>query len=583
MPAGDEPKGADAVPAWSLGVEGGNLEHIVRDRGPMQVAQAVDCVIQAARQLEACHARGMVHGHIRPDNLTLDQAGTVCVLDLGTAGLVDTSKPQENPSTGRHGESGIDSATTDYTAPEQAADPCRVDHRADIYSMGCTLYYLLTGKVPFSGKTIEERLVAQREHPAPSLRIARSDVSPALDAAYLRMVAKRADDRPASVTEVIALLEPCKSSAIGAEPPAAPLLEPELDHQGLSNAPRQTTQPKTGAVPSMFVRPREKEGALIDDVLNIEDLVLNARPEDPPNALPTATRRAPPKTQRLRQVTTRLARGRLTPQPLVWLAGAAIVAVGVAIASLMVFHRGDQPKPSAVKTAVPAPDRHVALSVPPPPDVTTKIFDGKTGDGWMLCERNRPVPASNIRRDGLNPHGTGSYLVVYHQMVSDFVLDFEYKLTKGCNTGVFLRVSDLKLPVQTGIEVAIDDTAHGGDEDSGGFFGLVAPRVFAQRPTGEWNHMTITARGPRLSVSLNGTEVSLIDLDQWRVPGKRPDGSNHRFKHVAIASLARTGYLGFQDLGGDCWFKNIYLTSPASVAVASPGRRVAGKTSPPRP
>jgi hypothetical protein len=72
--------------------------------------------------------------------------------------------------------------------------------------------------------------------------------------------------------------------------------------------------------------------------------------------------------------------------------------------------------------------------------------------------------------------------------------------------------------------------------------------------------MTITARGPRLAVSLNGTEVASIDVDQWRISGKRPDGSDHKFKDIAIGSFARTGYLGFQDLGGDCWFKNIYLS-----------------------
>ena len=99
------------------------------------------------------------------------------------------------------------------------------------------------------------------------------------------------------------------------------------------------------------------------------------------------------------------------------------------------------------------------------------------------------------------------------------------------------------------------------------------PRVYAQKPSGQWNHMTITATGSRLTVTLNDNEVSSIDLDLWTLPGKRPDGSMHQFKERAIAWMARTGYLGFQDLGGDCWFKNITLrtdSNPRRIAPTSP-------------
>ena len=81
--------------------------------------------------------------------------------------------------------------------------------------------------------------------------------------------------------------------------------------------------------------------------------------------------------------------------------------------------------------------------------------------GWILCDK-KPLPKQHIQADGLNPHGTGSYLVVHDTMVGDFVLQFDYKLSKGCNSGVFLRTSDLKNPVNTGIEVALDDTTGKG-------------------------------------------------------------------------------------------------------------------------
>jgi hypothetical protein len=190
------------------------------------------------------------------------------------------------------------------------------------------------------------------------------------------------------------------------------------------------------------------------------------------------------------------------------------------------------------------------------------IFDGQSARGWMLCNRT-PLRSQNVQRDGLNPHRSGSYLVVYEQKLGDFVLDFDYKLSRGCNSGVFLRVNDLNDPVQTGIEVSLDDTRHGDDRDSGGFHGLLAPGDYLQKPAGQWNHMTILAQGPRLTVVLNTKEVSTIDLDSWTLPGKGRNDSDHPIPNRAIAHMARIGYLGFQDLGGDCWFRNMILTTPA--------------------
>ena len=186
------------------------------------------------------------------------------------------------------------------------------------------------------------------------------------------------------------------------------------------------------------------------------------------------------------------------------------------------------------------------------------IFDGTSGTGWILCDK-KPLPKDNVQADGLNPHGTGSYLVVHDTTVGDFVLDFDYKLSKGCNSGVFLRTSDLKDPVNTGIEVALDDTTGNGLHDPGALYDLVAPSENAQKPAGEWNHMTITAFGPKITIVLNGKEVSSINLDEWNEPGKRPDGTSHKFRGVAIGKLPRIGYIGFQDHGNDCWFKNVKI------------------------
>jgi hypothetical protein len=186
------------------------------------------------------------------------------------------------------------------------------------------------------------------------------------------------------------------------------------------------------------------------------------------------------------------------------------------------------------------------------------IFDGKSTAGWVT-NTGKPLPDANVQDDGLNPHQSGGYIVMYEKPVGDFILDFDYKISRGCNSGVFLRVGDPKDPVNTGLEVAIDDTKGTGLHDPGAFYDLVPPEVNAQKPAGQWNHMTITARGPNIGVTLNGEEVSRIDLDQWTEPGQRPDGSTHKFGKVVVKGLNRPGYLGFQDHGQDCWFKAVRL------------------------
>ena len=189
----------------------------------------------------------------------------------------------------------------------------------------------------------------------------------------------------------------------------------------------------------------------------------------------------------------------------------------------------------------------------------TTLFDGTSAKGWIINNGSKPVPDANVQADGLNPHNSGGYIIVHEKPHENFLFDFDYKLSKGCNSGVFLRVKDLKDPVMTGLEIAIDDTKGKGFHDPGAFYDLVAPRVNAQKPQGEWNHMTITAKGPKITIVLNGENVSSINLDEWSEPGKRPDGSSHKFSKVAMKSLNGPGYLGFQDHGKDCWYKNVKI------------------------
>lgn len=189
------------------------------------------------------------------------------------------------------------------------------------------------------------------------------------------------------------------------------------------------------------------------------------------------------------------------------------------------------------------------------------LFDGRTTNGWMNSDGT--APRTTVVDGALNPHKAGHYMLVHTQQWTDFVLSLDFKITNGCNSGVFVRTSSLKpRPGRdvgfNGIEVAIDDTKGAGFHDTGAIYDLVKPLRNAMRPAGEWNHLEIACTSNRVEVVVNGDPVTRADLDQFITPNKRPDGSAHKFDE-AFKDHPRRGYIGLQDHGKPCWFKNIKL------------------------
>jgi serine/threonine protein kinase len=191
-------------------VDGTDLSVRVKKDGPMPLREAVDCVLQAARGLEFAHGKGVVHRDIKPANLLIDKAGVVKVLDMGLARIGEFDETAAAGLT----STGTIMGTAEFMAPEQALDTRTAGAPADIYSLGCTLHYLLTGKAPFTGDTVMKILLAHRDRAVPKLGDVRADAPDRLDALFQRMVAKRVEDRCQTMGEVIAELEAIRAELL---------------------------------------------------------------------------------------------------------------------------------------------------------------------------------------------------------------------------------------------------------------------------------------------------------------------------------------------------------------------------------
>jgi serine/threonine protein kinase/WD40 repeat protein len=190
-------------------VEGIDLGKLVKDLGPLPAGLACEYVRQAALGLQHAHEKGLVHRDIKPHNLLLTQApgspqgGVVKVLDMGLARIRETEADEATLT-----QEGMVMGTPDFIAPEQATDSRAVDIRADVYSLGCSLYFLLTGDVPFPGGTVFAKLYKHRhEEPIP-LEQARPEVSSAIAAVCRRMMAKEPADRYRTPADAAAALAP---------------------------------------------------------------------------------------------------------------------------------------------------------------------------------------------------------------------------------------------------------------------------------------------------------------------------------------------------------------------------------------
>jgi serine/threonine protein kinase len=215
-------------------IPGQNLARLVREGGPLRLQRAARLLSEAAEGLEHAHNMGLVHRDLKPSNIMVTPHDHAKVLDLGLA-LIHGEKVDDVEVVGGH---GYIVGTMDYISPEQTTDAAAVDGRSDIYSLGCTMYFALTGQPPFPGGTNKEKIRRHRSAAPPQLEELNSEAPAAFGDLVRRMMAKDPNKRPPSA---IAVAEELRAWATGEQ--VLPLDRPEDQEYAEAIANLKTTAP----------------------------------------------------------------------------------------------------------------------------------------------------------------------------------------------------------------------------------------------------------------------------------------------------------------------------------------------------
>jgi len=525
-------------------VEGTDLARWVAERGPLPVTEACDYIRQAARGLQHAHEHGMIHRDIKPHNLMRTLDGTIKILDFGLARLVAEASSGQGGVTGQ----GTLLGTVDYLAPEQADDARQADIRSDIYSLGCTLYHLLTGRPPFPKGTIVQKIMAHTEREPESLEELRPDLPPGLARVVQRMMAKSPKDRyqtPAEVDDALAafagqtvVLDPgLKRRAAGAKKAGGARRRWSIAVAALLLA-------LVGIGGAVVYRIQTDNGELVITTDNADVEVVIKQNGKLVRIIDTKTNKEIKLDSGLYELELGGKAEGLTLSP-----------------DKVTIFRG--------KTALATVERR--RPAPELPQESSVLFNGKDLTGWVVDGGNDKVwrvENGELVGKHVDQIGYDPCWLLTEQSYSDFRLQLEFKLSSGTNSGVALRAVpgekgrvDKTKPLHAEVQI-LDDAKYRRpdgkvDSPTGSLFWnsgatYLGPEQPADlKPIGDWNEMVIESRGDTLQVWVNGRRIQNADLHKLAgqsdaLPGlKRPSGriglQQHtgevRFRNVEIRGL----------------------------------------------
>jgi tRNA A-37 threonylcarbamoyl transferase component Bud32 len=552
-------------------VKGRSLAEAVASKGPLPVAYACNCIRQAAQGLQHAADSGMVHRDIKPQNLMLTDKGVVKICDFGLAKLVSERKSQAG-LTG----AGMIMGTPEYMAPEQARDTAAADIRADIYALGCTLFFLLTGRTPFGGGTAIEILTRQVMDAPPRVTDLRPEVPSHLADLIGRMLSKDPAERPQTPKEVATALGPLTKRAT----PTAPDVELATSAAAL--------QPPAARRPRGLVLVTVAAAALVAGVL-LAGIVLTLKTKDGIVTLAVD----PPDAK------VEVAEGSITVRP----RGdnePYTIKVAEGGGKLRISKAGFEVTSKEVTLSDKGQRLTVTLtpSKPPPPRLPTQaaaaaafvpLFNGKDLTGWIVDggDPNAWEVADGelvARAPEQYVSATNGYLLT-ERNYSDFVLRCQFRQAADTATsGIALRAVPLETARDSMPDQKTDHPYHLtvwigkyiGDlqkEGTGALWWspqpgrvppLIADRPAEIRPLGQWNDMEVEMRGHSLRVVVNGREIQNVMLNKTRPESFPARGLGRDAGRVGL--LKHTDEIRFRNIE----IKDLSANAGGAAASATP-------------
>jgi len=189
-------------------------------------------------------------------------------------------------------------------------------------------------------------------------------------------------------------------------------------------------------------------------------------------------------------------------------------------------------------------------------------------DGWINLSADPDLGAWTMQKpgawkaeNGVMSKSEGGGYIWTKERFGDFVFECDFKIEEGGNSGIFFRTDDIDDPAQTGIEMQVYNTPRHPSpvkNDCGAIYDLKEPSEYVDKPAGVWNHVVISCDDNIITVTMNGTKIVDMDIDEWDTPGMNPDGTKNKFTK-ALRDFARDGHIGFQEHGDPVWYRNVRI------------------------